>query len=275
MRAAVRARISVAAGVTLGALLLAFGAYRVSHDAKPKAKPVAAPVMARLLVATRDVARGETLSAGDIATLPIQGEAPLGAMTAPGQVVGRIAVNDIAARRLILAGDVSADAGAAGLSLLVKPGYRAITLDANDEIAVGSFLRPGDRVDVEVVLPAQGPGGVGQSRAWLTDVDVLAVGAATGAGAAAPSSATPGGQGAARTVTLALTPDQVSRFVLARSSGRIFLTLRNPSDHAQPAQAPAPLRRTRTASASATAAGPIEVVVEGRREVLYPGADRQ
>jgi pilus assembly protein CpaB len=273
MRAAIRARISVAAGVTLGALLLAFGAYRLSHEARPEAKPAATLVVARLLVATRDVARGETLSAGDITTLPIQGEAPLGAMTAPSQVVGRIAVNDIAARRLILAGDVSVDAGAAGMSLLVKPGYRAITLDANDEIAVGSFLRPGDRVDVEVVLPAQGPGGLGQSRAWLTEVEVLAVGAATGAGGAAPASATPAGQ-AARTVTLALTPDQVSRFVLARSAGRIFLTLRNPTDHAQPTVAPPASRPTRTANPSATAAGPIEVVVEGRREVLYAGADR-
>src|SRR3546814_21182761 len=49
----------------------------------------------------------------------------------------------------------------------------------------------------------------------------------------------------ARTVTLALRPDQLSAFTLARSLGAIYLALRNPADAAMPGPARAMLRYIR------------------------------
>lgn len=258
-------------------------AYGISSRLHPQvtqkpAPETAAPNLVRVLAASRAIARGETLSAGDIGVMTVSGSLPPGALTSPAQAVGRVAASDIAAQQLILAPLLAADAAGAGLAMLVKPGLRAISLDSNDEIAVSNFIRPGDRVDVAVVLKSDNLNSTAaEARTLLQDVEVLAVGSsiAATATAAAPNPAT-----AARTVTLALTPDQVSRFVLARSMGRFYLTLRNPGDReATPANgvraaslggaapgASQPRPRSRTAPHQ------IEVVVGGERGLIYAGA---
>src|SRR3546814_11378593 len=84
----------------------------------------------------------------------------------------------------------------------------------------------------------------------------------------------------ARTVTLALRPDQLSAFTLARSLGAIYLALRNPADAAMPGPARAMLRDirpgdtappTRIAYRPTPAAAPrraVETVLCGERRPL-------
>lgn len=267
MRAAVRARIGIAAGLGLGALLLIYGVSRLAGEAQPAPPAPAAQAVSHILVAARPIARGQTLSAGDLSTLAVQGEQPVGAVISQADAVGRVAVVDLAERQILTTTALSSNAADAGLSLMVKPGFRAITLDANDEIAVGSFLRPGDRVDVEVVTPPRTGSGLGEARSWLQNVEVLAIGGALAPGQDASAQ----GPVAARTVTLAMTPAQVSRFVLGRSAGRFYLVLRNPGDAAQPA----PITRVAARGARPVPPAAIEVVSGGRRQVLYPGAGGQ
>lgn len=93
----------------------------------------------------------------------------------------------------------------------------------------------------------------------------------------------------ARTVTMALTPDQVSILSLAKNTGSLTLSLRNPADAEQlalataasrgpdplPPQPPAmtalvqPQPRTRPARQAAHA---IELVIGNRRETLHSGS---
>jgi pilus assembly protein CpaB len=162
---------------------------------------------------------------------------------------------------------------------------RAMSIDTTAEIAVAGLVRPGDRVDVQVVYPGEdaimGARGLGRSHAQtlLQMVQVLAVGDVV-VGAAAPTDGIAGAAAAppppARTVTLALSPEQVSTLSLAKNVGALYLSLRNPND-AEVAIAPIPAIARHAAPAPrrvARAVQPqhaIELVVGDRREVIYSG----
>ena len=160
-------------------------------------------------------------------------------------------------------------------------------------------MRPGDRVDVQVIYPGadaiSGARGMGRSRAetLLQMVQVLAVGELVVG--TSQSTGSEGQQSApqppARTVTLALTPEQVSTLSLAKSTGGLYLSLRNPIDNQEVAvaamtsrasQVTAPSEREATAPPPRPAVQPkraarqpahaIELLVGDRREVIYSGS---
>ncbi len=172
---------------------------------------------------------------------------------------------------------------------------RAMSIDTTAEIAVAGLVRPGDRVDVQVVYPGadaiSGARGEGESRAQtlLQMVQVLAVGdlvvgtkPASGAKDAVSSPPPP-----ARTVTLSLTPEQVSALSLAKATGSLYLSLRNPADSQQVAvaavrsdgpvrpvaasivPAPAPVRQPARPAPHA-----IDLVVGGQHQTIYSGGNQ-
>lgn len=170
-----------------------------------------------------------------------------------------------------------------GLAPRVSPGYRAISLQTTDEIAVGGLLKPGDKVDVQLVLRGEtlaAPGvssatASGEARTLLESILVLAVGTQMTAKTDGGETATP-----ARTVTLALRPDQLSAFTLARSLGAIYLALRNPADAAlpgparamlrdiRPGETPPPTRIAYRHAATATPRRAVEIVIGGERRTV-------
>ncbi len=119
-------------------------------------------------------------------------------------------------------------------------------------------------------------------------VQVLAVGETiVGAQSSASSTGSSPPPPPARTVTLALTPDQVSTLSLAKSTGALTLSLRNPVDGEQtataaaatsrppdplPVAAPAPARKTPSSRAKRPSHA-IQLVVGERRETIYSGGD--
>ena len=171
---------------------------------------------------------------------------PRGARTAIGDVVGKVATADIMPQQLLLDSTISADPAQAGLAALIPDGYRAISILTNDEIAVGQFVRPGDKVDIQLVLPddvlskqrslERPEGDPSEARTVLQDVLVLTVGATLGdptlAQAAAEQAAGAAGRRSepSRTISLAMTPDQIAKFALARSVGSFYLSLRGSDD---------------------------------------------
>ena len=120
-----------------------------------------------------------------------------------------------------------------GLSSMVQPGMRAISLPASGAAVVSSMIEPGDRVDVlgtfsfpSKVNPAE------METVTLTvlqDVSVLATGQTT-----ARQSATrrpQAGQSGYSTITLEVTPRESELLVFAQQTkGRLTLSLRNPGD---------------------------------------------
>jgi len=249
-----------------------------------------APPQALLAATTRPIKTGETI-APDMFRSATSSPAEHPGVATTAEVFGKVAMRDIAANTLISRSALTPETR---LAIRVPVGMRAISIETTDEIAVAGLIRPGDRVDVQVVYPGEdalsGARRDGRSRAstLLQMVEVLAVGAVV-----VGEPPDPGGTSAppppARTVTLALVPTQVSTLSLAKNTGTLYLSLRNPEDKGlaeatQAEAAPAPAarvatakRRSSPASKAPTAAAPkpaerpIDLVVGGRKQTIYSG----
>lgn len=293
-----RGGVLIMSGVLLGLLLIGYGLFRMTAGDRAPAKAPAKVESVQVLTAARPIGRGQVIAPQDLKTTAVLGAPPAGALTGPAEAVGKVATADIQAQQLVLSSLVSSDPAAAGLALLVPVGQRVISIDTTDEIAVAGFLRPGDLVDIELVLPGDaiasrsGGGDLSESRTLLQNIQVMTVGPSLSGQAA---DASPTGAAAARaaaneakTLTLAMTPEQVTQFMLARRLGRFYLSLRNPRDQAvspptrarvatiRGAPTPTAPQAPRAAAPRRRAAPrPIELVVGGQRQVIYPGADAQ
>ena len=135
------------------------------------------------------------------------------------------------------------------ISYVVPEGQRAIAIGVSKVIGAGGLVRPGDRVDILVVLDVEviGDGeSVTFSRAFTLSqaVEVLAVeqslealsgdGATTAEGArgttAGDGELQPPAQPDAQVVTLALDPQVAQHVLLAELQGQIRLSVRAPGD---------------------------------------------
>jgi pilus assembly protein CpaB len=321
-------RLGSRAKLTIGIGLVAAGGFAYlglrelrgpGASAKVIEQPREAPPQVLLAATTRAIMTGETITA-DMIRSSTSSPAQFPLVATPAEVIGKVATRDIPANTLIARNALDQDVK---LAIRVPLGMRAISIDTTAEIAVAGLLRPGDRVDVQVVYPGadaiSGARGTGRSNAQtlLQMVQVLAVGdtvvgtqppqtvvqdvttSTSTSGTATTTTSAPPPPAVARTVTLALFPDQVSALSLAKSTGALHLSLRNPSDDAQPQVARAfssgPLPQMAVAppivapppvmpqpARAAPAAQPvararqaprqIELIVGGNREVIYSGS---
>jgi pilus assembly protein CpaB len=303
MRLGSKAKLTIGVGLVAAATFGVLGIRELGRSSAVPESPVTVvagkPVQANgvvLAMTTRDVKIGETITADMIRNAAFD-PAKFPTAATPAEVIGRVATRDIAANSILAREALQQESK---LAIRVPVGMRAISIDTTAEIAVAGLVRPGDRVDVQVVYPGEdsisGSRGNGRSRAkaLLQMVPVLAVGDlvlgtpvkdGTAEAASAPQTA--------RTVTLALTPQQVSELSLAKSTGGLYLSLRNPEDNAEvqsvqiaSSPEPAPRQAAVSAPAMAVAARPavsapaprapkphaIELVVGGNREVIYSGS---
>jgi pilus assembly protein CpaB len=116
-----------------------------------------------------------------------------------------------------------------GLVSRIPKGMRAYAIEVNEQTGVSGFVLPDHRIDVVQMIA-----GIGNSppeaETVLEDVLVLAAGQTF----TRPDTADRSIQ--ARTVTLAVTPEQVDTLVAARSRGALTLSLRGLNDHQQAAK---------------------------------------
>ncbi|MEE4451577.1 Flp pilus assembly protein CpaB [Novosphingobium resinovorum] len=311
MRLGSKAKLTIAVGLVAAVTFGFLGVRELGRSAKPRVVPAPGQIAVTsqpsgivLATTTRDVRIGETITADMIRNAAYDPARFPGAAT-PAEVIGRVATRDIGANTLIPREALQQEGK---LAIRVPVGMRAISIDTTAEIAVAGLVRPGDRVDVQVVYPGEdsisGARGNGRSRSTtlLQLVPVLAVGeVVVGApvkdGVTGEVSAPPP---PARNVTLALSPQQVSELSLAKSTGALYLSLRNPEDKqevataqvasileapsaaARPAPALAAALPSRAAAAppvqprrSAPAPHAIELVVGGERKTIYSGSTGQ
>lgn len=112
----------------------------------------------------------------------------------------------------------------AGLSPVIPPGMRAMSVRVNEVIGVAGFVVPGTRVDVLVTVAEENDDN--RTQVVLSNVQVLSAGTrydqenARESGEAIPSTV----------VTLLVSPEDAERVTLAQSEGSIMLALRNPLD---------------------------------------------
>lgn len=185
-----------------------------------------------VLFAASNVARGQLLAAGDFAVRPVEaGKAPEGALHNVLDAEGHMALASIGTGKPVLSSDISQDVPV-GVSVHVPMGYRAYAVRISEADIAGGFLQAGDKVDLYVTLPGalfagrQNSGGRAddQSRSMLLlqGIQVLAVGTKLKSQGTADT--------AARTVTLALRSEDLSKLALAARLGNVSFAIRNPAD---------------------------------------------
>jgi pilus assembly protein CpaB len=233
----------------------------------PSAPVVQAPAasskpMTQVLVAKRDLAIGQRLTAADVtwqpwpsdtinaafitngAADPVPAKATAKAAKAVGDVaegmIGGVtpekAVEGAIVRDPILAGEPITSrkivrGGEGGyLSVVLSPGKRAMAVPISSETAVGGFVLPGDRVDVIQTREAQsvgeGEGSGGKhtiAETIVQNVRVLALDQATAAEKDAKTIV-------AATATLEVGPVEAEALARAKSAGPVTLTLRAYTD---------------------------------------------
>src|SRR4051794_34876970 len=109
----------------------------------------------------------------------------------------------------------------AGMVARIPTGMRAFAVEVNEHTGVSGFILPDHRVDV--VQNESGPNGKAEAETILQDVLVLASGQVF----TRPEDRSI----QSRTVTLAVTPEQVDVLVAAGAKGALTLALRGLNDH--------------------------------------------
>lgn len=229
--------VAVACGV-LAALLSYAYLRRAAATAQPTAPTAATVVYSRV-----DAEPGTRVTPAMLGTrtVPVE-QAPADAIRSPQEVAGWVVVARISAGEILTRANVREPSAALGLAFLVPEGLRAVTVALDQVSGVAGLAKPGDHVDVIATFDLPGTN-VTITRTVLQDVQVLAMGSQVApAEAEQPAGAAPGapqeGEGAQprqakveATATLAVTPEEAEKLVLADSEGKIRLALRRAGDH--------------------------------------------
>lgn len=178
----------------------------------------------KVVIVDQPIAAGTAITADQIKAVDWHGSVvPSGALARTSDVAGRIAREPMIPGEPVLPGKLAPINATGGLSSMITPGKRAITVKVNEEIAVAGFAMPGSYVDVLV----RGRDGNSEpfSITVLSRVKVLAVAQET-----APEQDKKPKLVSA--VTLELTPFEAEKLDLARKIGDISFDLRNEFDAA-------------------------------------------
>ena len=183
-----------------------------------------------VVVATNPLAMGATIKSTDLrmAAWPAA-NLPAGSFGKIEDVVDRVALSSIITAEPVLEGRLANKGSGLGLSPMIPPGNRAVSVRVNDVISVAGFVFPGSRVDVLVTGIPRGvqtqTGTV--TRTILSNIQVLSAG----------KNIQPDAKGQPENVvvvTLLVTPEQAEVLTLASNEGRIQLALRNNTDDQRP-----------------------------------------
>ncbi len=154
-------------------------------------------------------------------TMP-KSSVPDGAFTSFKDVADRWVKKEILQGEAIIEKKLAPKGSPAGLIARIPKGMRAFTINVNEQTGVSGFIQPDHRVDVFQVQTSEN-GQQARAIPVLQDVLVLASGTST------QSSNDRSTQ--ARTVTVAVTPENAAILTMAQSRGTLSLALRSINDH--------------------------------------------
>jgi pilus assembly protein CpaB len=183
-----------------------------------------------IVVAAAPLARGAVLQPDVLKLVNYpQDAAPVEAFHTVADVIGsdnnqRVALRAMVVNEPILSGNVSGAGGRLGMSGVVAPGMRAVSLRTNDVAGVGGFVLPGDRVDILLTRTTGTEQSSSVTQILAENVRVLAIDQSDNVEADKPV--------VAKVVTVEVTPDQAQTVSLAQTVGQVTLTLRHVADDA-------------------------------------------
>jgi pilus assembly protein CpaB len=178
-----------------------------------------------VVVTATDLTFGVKLDAAMLRVVKYPKDAvPGGAYSTVDSVIGQTSKVFMSTREPVTALKLSSRGG--GLSMLVRPTMRAVSIQVNNVSGVSGFVLPGDRVDVLTTVDQRGVQNNAVTSTLLQNVEVLASGTKT----EQKDSNKPL---AVQAVTLLVDPDGAEKIAHAQYEGEIHLVLRNPEDHDQ------------------------------------------
>lgn len=219
--------IALAVAIVLGLVAVYIGNAYFSGVETRQERIAAENKMARIVVASQDMAFGTQLSSQNLrlANWP-ENSIPAGAFTSIDEAAkNRVALRPIVVGEPVLATKVSGTNGRATIAANLPVGMLAYTVSINDVAGVGGFVRPGDVVDVMITRQIPGDG----ARAYdkMTDVLLQAV-PVLGVDQVADQNKTE--PAVSRTATLQVSALDAQKLALASQMGVLSLALRNVTD---------------------------------------------
>jgi pilus assembly protein CpaB len=214
-----RHRVLVAFAVAwAAALALSWWVYRT--NAAPAKRDVVS-----IVVATKDLPVGKRVDKTDVKLATIDRvNLPKGAFVKTADVVDRAISVAMTTNEPILGNKLTPKGSGEGLTALIEPGTRAVSVQVNEISGVSGFIQPGTRVDV--LFTRQFSNGDAATTTILQNVKVLAYGKQL----EAPARIDPRDTTKPTVATLLVTQDQAQKLVLAMQRGKIQLVLRNALD---------------------------------------------
>src|SRR5579859_1773068 len=207
-----------------------------------------------VVVAKQDIPARTTITAGMLDVKQVPKGVRLGsAFTDTKAAVGQVARVQVNAGEQVLSDRVAASVRDLDFAAQVPAGMRAASITVAEVVTNGGLIEPGDEVDVVGVFEVQGgaaangasfakdAGGTDKHFAAvtvLTDVKVLAVAQRSDDGVSSKTSTK--AQPDAKSVTLAVTPDDAQKLFLADQMGTLRLSLHKLGEHDAPQLNPVP-----------------------------------
>jgi pilus assembly protein CpaB len=194
-----------------------------SSTASP-AQPPAAELVP-VVIARSELAVGDALDPRQLDTIGWpKANLPAGTTPDAAALAGRILRRPLVSGEPILESALLPAGRTGGLSAVIEPSHRAVSVAVDEVIGVAGFVKPGARVDVLTTLRrVDGRSENARSRVILQNVAVLAVDQKM-------QTASDGKPEVVNVVTLSVDPDQAQRLVLGAHEGKLQLALRNPTD---------------------------------------------
>ena len=175
---------------------------------------------------------GESLDEDKVGTILWPAHAvPEGAFVEGGDVVlmaeggVRLMTRAVDKGEIILASKVTKPGGEVGITSMLEPGMRAISINVNAQTGVSGLLRPGDMVDVFWTGDLEGRE---VTRLVQPSVQIIAVDQSSDMDVARTS--------VADTVSVMTTPEQAAGLMHAQAEGRLTLSLVGVNDDAGDAE---------------------------------------
>ncbi|QGY38848.1 Flp pilus assembly protein CpaB [Pseudodesulfovibrio cashew] len=195
---------------------------------QPKAVAEKAVTTVEVVVAKAEIKRGTKLVEDMLEVKRFTPDSrPSGAFPDVEALEGRVLSTDVAANEAVTESklaDPSVMGG--GVSALIEPGKRAMSVKGNMVMGLAGFVRPGDRVDVIVTLP-EGYDNKPVTKLVLERIKVLA----TGTELSPPDK--DGKTASVDVYTLELSPEESERLALASTQGTLNFALRNEQDESK------------------------------------------
>jgi pilus assembly protein CpaB len=171
-----------------------------------------------LVVAAKVLKPGTVLQESDVKVIPWMGqELPKGAFGTASEIAGNTVIDGISEDEPVLAVRLASNQSGGG----VPNGMRAVSVHVTDSTGVVGLLRPGQKVDVQVVV-GKGKEGDTTVRTALEGLQVLTVNPVAELSSQGPM---------LPVVTLLAKPNEADVLAAADAGARVRLTLRNPLDN--------------------------------------------